>query len=51
MNTFEEDFYDVDDYNKPVKVDFIFTNPPYGNSGSSTMEDKLRIDTAGSIIK
>ena len=43
-NTFEEDF-------TRTRVDFNFTNPPYGNSGKTTQEDKIKLMSSGRCIK
>lgn len=43
-NTFEEDF-------TRTRVDFNFTNPPYGNSGKTTEEDKIKLISSGRCIK
>ena len=49
INTFEENCMDTD--NNDIKVDFNFTNPPYGNSGKTTDEDKITLAKAGKEIK
>jgi hypothetical protein len=43
INSFENDFN--------IKVDFNFTNPPYGNSGKTSDDDKLKLINAGKEIK
>ena len=49
VNTFEEDC--VDTNNNKIRVHFNFTNPPYGNSGKTTEEDKIKMEKAGKEIK
>jgi len=49
VNTFEEDCVNLD--NKQIKVNFNFTNPPYGNSGKTTEEDKMKLSSSGKEIK
>ena len=48
MNTFEEEFKLMQDN---PKVDFNFTNPPYGNSGKTSDDDKLKLINSSKIIK
>lgn len=49
VNSFEENLTDTDGNN--FKLDFNFTNPPYGNSGKTTEEDKLKMISASDEIK
>jgi hypothetical protein len=49
VNTFEENCDNMD--NQQIRVNFNFTNPPYGNSGKTTDEDKIKLSGAGKEIK
>jgi len=49
INTFEENCRT--DNGDKIRLDFNFTNPPYGNSGKTSSEDKLTICKAGEDIK
>jgi len=49
INTFEETCEDTN--GNLIRVDFNFTNPPYGNSGKTTEEDKLKLSSSGKDIK
>jgi len=49
VNTFEENC--TTNNGVPIRLDFNFTNPPYGNSGKGSIDDKLTIQKAGDDIK
>jgi type I restriction-modification system DNA methylase subunit len=49
VNTFEENC--MTNNGIPIRLDYNMTNPPYGNSGKGSIDDKLTIHKAGDEIK